>query len=180
MFFASHCLIAYVIIVPFLVPRHPSNLRTQRCHWVPFHRVLMLPMSRCVGFPSVLSQCCNPSDLVLLLFSLYLLSLCVIVVENAWGFWLTLDAKHDELGVDYRTINSPMPFCDPMHDATLIAHSRSPRMRWFESMLLQNLLSWCCFHGFSLRRDLKKRPREKVSTILFKQKALVQSCANNY
>ena len=38
-------------------------------------------------------------------------------------------------------------------------------MFWVGSTFLQNLLSWCCFHGFSLRCVFKKRPREKVSSL---------------
>ena len=83
MFFASHCFIHYFIIEPYLVPRHHSDIHTQRCHKVSFHWVLMHPMNRCEDFPSVLSQCYNPFDLVLLLFLLYLLSLRVVVVGKA-------------------------------------------------------------------------------------------------
>ena len=40
-------------------------------------------------------------------------------------------------------------------------------MCWFEAMLLQHFLSWCCFHGFSLRLVFNKRPREKVHNLVF-------------
>ena len=43
-----------------------------------------------------------------------------------------------------------------------VAHAQSLRMCWFETTLLQHLVSWCCSHGSSLRSVVKKRQRGKV------------------
>ena len=104
--------------------------------------VLMLPMNRCADFPSVLGQCCNPFDFVLLLFHtlsffhalyfvlsyyfihfMFLFSLCCcskgmrsLIHHRCLHRMLALHTTCNEFGVDYRTINSHMPFCDPTHE----------------------------------------------------------------
>ena len=132
----------------------------------------MLPTNMCTDLPSVLIQCYNHFDLVLLLFSFTLFTFTLFCCSRkgmrslthllCLHHSLTLNDKRNQLSIDCRTINSPMTFCDPTHETTLISHARSPRTCWFESTLLQHLLSWCYFHGFLLRRIFKKRPREKL------------------
>ena len=52
----------------------------------------------------------------------------------------------------------------------IIVHAQSHRMCRFESTLLQHLLSWCCYHGFSLRYGLKKTAARKSALFRFLQK----------
>ena len=107
-----------------------------------FPWVLTLPFCRCADFPSVLGQCCNPFDFVLLLFHtlsffhtlyfvlsyyfmhfVFLFSLCCcskgmrsLIHHRYLHRMLALYATYNEFGVDCRTINSHMPFCDPTHE----------------------------------------------------------------